>query len=246
MNNQDFDKEALLLKKYLYSDILEVFQKNHVYVAGGAITSVFSGTKINDYDVYFKDKESRDAVLEFFNDKSNGVTKVCSSVNAATYNTPLATIQLILRDEYISKTTEELVNKFDFTVCQAGFCFQQDEFYLAPRFLQDLSGKKLVFNLTCMNPLSSLWRTYKYVNRGYSIESTEVIKIAFVIAEHLKDVNNYADLKKMLDSFSPTQYKHLLNYLKSMEDTKFGTNSFLTLMDTFNIIDNINKHNCGY
>jgi len=52
-----FIKEKNKLFKCLFgsnSDVIELFRKSKVIIAGGALTSIFSNKEINDIDVYFR------------------------------------------------------------------------------------------------------------------------------------------------------------------------------------------------
>ena len=47
--------------------------KRDVIVTGGSITSMLLGEKINDYDVYFKTKETTKKVAEYYVSKFNSI-----------------------------------------------------------------------------------------------------------------------------------------------------------------------------
>src|SRR3972149_1788012 len=53
VDGNNYLKEKFLLEKGINLDLLKLFKNTNCYVAGGAITSIFSGNKINDYDIYF-------------------------------------------------------------------------------------------------------------------------------------------------------------------------------------------------
>src|SRR3954471_19372832 len=57
MSNFTFEKKKLLTH-ISNPELLELLKQSKCFIAGGAITSLFSGQNINDIDVYFKDYES--------------------------------------------------------------------------------------------------------------------------------------------------------------------------------------------
>lgn len=53
------------------SEPVKTLIKRDVIVSGGAIASMLSGEKVNDYDLYFKTKETTEAVANYYVDKFN-------------------------------------------------------------------------------------------------------------------------------------------------------------------------------
>lgn len=51
----NYQKEKNKLKRLL-PKTFEILKNYNCYIAGGAITSLFTGQDINDVDIYFKDK----------------------------------------------------------------------------------------------------------------------------------------------------------------------------------------------
>src|SRR5689334_20628740 len=68
MSQFKFEKQKLLAH-ISNEEIRQLFKSTNCIIAGGAITSIFSGKDINDVDVYFKDYDSLMIVLKnLFND----------------------------------------------------------------------------------------------------------------------------------------------------------------------------------
>ena len=63
-----YDRERYLILAKLDSDLIELFRRHDVLLCGGAITSLFTGAKIRDWDLYFPSAESfaavRDVVIQ--------------------------------------------------------------------------------------------------------------------------------------------------------------------------------------
>ena len=53
----NFEIEKNLIKKAIGEDVYDMLKDMKVVLAGGAITSIFSGAEINDFDLYMTDKE---------------------------------------------------------------------------------------------------------------------------------------------------------------------------------------------
>lgn len=63
MNTQ---REEYLLLKYLGVEAVKGLRACNAIVAGGAITSLFTGQKIRDWDVYFRNAEDCQKALTWF------------------------------------------------------------------------------------------------------------------------------------------------------------------------------------
>ena len=179
-----------------------------VMICGGAITSLFSGSKINDLDFYMKHSERQvevEAFLEEFFEIS------FKSPNAITYKRQGEgrrkwTVQLITRFAGIPK---EIFHFFDFTVTQGAFdfshTFKTDDdnhselvggFYLGERFLPDLSKKRLVYSGGSLYPICAMYRTKKYQSRGYTLPGSTLMHIALSVVR--LDIHTYKQLKEQL------------------------------------------------
>ena len=167
---------------------------NSAFLAGGALTSIFSGRTVNDFDLYFRSNTGRENVSTYLNTSSD-YDKVVESPNALTYQSDNQTLQLVKLNEFIG-TPEEILNKFDFTINQAAFDFETKEFLLGDRFLQDLAKQRLKFNKNTPYPINSLIRLEKYINRGFKINAIEGAKLGLSIRE-IK-INTLGELKEHL------------------------------------------------
>lgn len=146
-----------------------------VYLAGGALTSMFSGQAINDLDCYFS---SPKALSEFLDNNSIYIQSATDKALTCTITTSRyssVTLQCIYFD-YFEKA-EDIFDSFDFTVNMAAFDFDSEEFVFHPEFFKDLASKKLVFNPKTCFPIVSMMRTQKYIKRGYSISNKDFRKI---------------------------------------------------------------------
>lgn len=144
------------------------------FIAGGAITSVFSGKPVNDYDVYFKDEASLlDAIRECY---GYGMWCACVTDRAITFLYNGVTVQLMTFDYFLSP--QDIFDRFDFTCCMGAWCPERKEFTLHDDFMLSLSERALRFNHGTLYPIASQLRVMKYQDRGFSIDRREVLKMA--------------------------------------------------------------------
>lgn len=66
-------------------DVLRNRMKKNIIVTGGCIASMLLKEKVNDFDVYFRDKETTKLVAEYYLKKFKENTKVLSIINANMY-----------------------------------------------------------------------------------------------------------------------------------------------------------------
>lgn len=198
--------DGIAKEKKLVADLLsdapdtlvKWLKERRAFIAGGSIMSVFSNNQIeyNDVDIYFRDMVSS---AKFYAGTIFRSKPTCKTKNAESYLSNNTTYQIIKKTNMIGHPGE-VVAKFDFTVCQAAFDFQEECFYVGERFFRDLSGRRLMYNDKSINPLSTLKRVPKYINKGFNIPSGELLKIAFAIRE-LK-IENKQDLLEALEGIS--------------------------------------------
>lgn len=64
----DYKQEINQLKNAIPEDVLAILAHEKCFIAGGALTSIFTGTQINDIDIYFRNRDSLDRVMQVFCD----------------------------------------------------------------------------------------------------------------------------------------------------------------------------------
>lgn len=170
---------------------------DHAYVAGGAVTSVFTGAKINDVDLYFKSRAAFE--LGVYQAYEDGLWCVAASKRAVTFASGKTVAQLMHFDFF--PTAADIFAAFDFTIVMgaldlddlpqpayrgpliispdsthpdSGFVFHDD-------FLKHNSQRFLRFNPGTRYPLASACRVLKYQQRGYTIGKGDMMKIALAV-----------------------------------------------------------------
>lgn len=149
------------------------FQPQGAFIAGGALTSAFTGMPINDVDFYFKSKEDFiNAVAQAYEDS---MWCVAATDRAVTFVNHDNVIQLMHFDFF--PTTEEVFDAFDFTVCMAAYDLDKKEFVFSEDFLKHASQRFLRFHSGTRYPYGSLMRVLKYQDRGYKIGKSDLLRI---------------------------------------------------------------------
>jgi hypothetical protein len=193
-------------------------------LAGGTITSIFTGKHVNDLDFYIKDerdlKKAQDFFLRVFH---NGKDMPYISRNAATYkrksdkSAKVWTIQLISR---FTGNPWQIMGWFDFTITQGVYDFGArweiiderkvfiGDFFFGDRFFQDIGKRKLVYLGSSKYPICAMHRTKKYIARGYDCPGSTIMHIALSIVQ-LK-IENYGQLKDQLMGIDTSYLQNLL------------------------------------
>lgn len=208
-----------ITNSYGYEDLCDEDGKApdiNFFIAGGAILSTFTKTEINDYDLYFYTEED---FKNFNNCINNCASKILETDRSITYVRSGQVFQLCK----VFGTPQEIFNKFDFTVCMAALpCaigengLETKEFVFSETFLSDVMSKSLIFNEKTLYPLNSLVRLKKYLNKGYEINSVNMMKMA--LAVNILKIETVKDLKEQLIGISEEVSDTIRNYLSAYKD----------------------------
>ncbi len=158
-----------------------------MFLAGGAITSLFTNKEINDFDIYLKKKEDMLNFLQELRDDSHIISVTDKSV---LFKSSDILINVILLDAY--ETAEDIFRDFDFTCVMGAYDINNKEFILHESFLIDNASKIIKFNTGTKFPIVSALRIKKYEERGYSISKNEYLRILLTCIQ-LK-ITNYNEL----------------------------------------------------
>lgn len=204
-------------------------------LAGGAITSTFSGQNINDLDFYAKDPSKSIEIRKFFETWFPYGSPYVSK-NAVTYQRKVDRSNKRFSVQYITRfegSPEEIMDWFDFTITQGVYDFETEEFYFGERFLQDIARRKLVYCGKSQFPICAMYRTKKYVAKGYTCPGSTIMHIALSITR-LK-IETYADLKQQLMGIDTMYLQGLLNGANYRDELPMDYGQFL--VDAFTSID---------
>lgn len=257
MNNDNI-KRSLRLKVLSWADLLSselreiILQK--AFVSGGAIASILLQEKINDYDIYFKDIESAEKLLQYYClvcDNTASVTKrkfkntlgeeeerlftVIQSagitsgkgVKAITSNAVTLDnkIQLITR---FSGTPEQVHKYFDFVHCMCSYDLQTGVLILPPEAVLSMLQKRLVYRGS-LYPIATLFRLRKYLKRGWTISAGQLVKIAY----QLKNID-WDDKEQLYDQLIGVDQYYMRNFMELLNKVEgpVDTNYLIGLLDT--------------
>ena len=208
----DYKKEKAKLKR-LIPKTYELLKNYNCYIAGGAITSLFTGKEINDIDVYFKSKSE---LFKFLTEEMDREYIVYVTKKAITYKTSNSeTVQFVFMNYY--DEAKDIFNDFDFTINMGAFDIQKDKFVLHKDFLKDNVNRRIVFNTSTAFPLVSGTRIRKYIMKGYEIDSLELTKILLAV-NNLK-LNSFDDLEKHLGGMYG---ENILQFTKEEKKEEFN------------------------
>ncbi len=165
---------------------------DNAYIAGGAITSVFTNKPINDVDVYFKTERAfQEAVASAYAD---GLWCVSHSARAVTFSNNGDIVQFMHFDFF--PTAQDIFNAFDFTIVMGALNLDSAEFVFHDDFLKHNSQRFLRFHKGTRYPLASATRVLKYLDRDYTIGKGDMLKI--VLASRQIPIESWAQLADQL------------------------------------------------
>jgi len=215
-----------------FPNVISEMGRLQLLLCGGAINSTFTNMEINDLDFYMMDPNLQPEIEDFF---QRYFEKSFSSSNAITYKRKgtgrkVYTVQLITR---FTGTPKEIFEWFDFTITHGAYNFWSSTFEFGDRFFQDLSKRRLVYSGASKYPICAMYRTKKYVDRGYDLPGATIMHIALSIVQ-LK-IENYKDLKDQLMGIDTSYLQKLLDAKDPTNPVNYGE----FIYEAFQVIDRI-------
>lgn len=149
--------------------------KEHCILSGGCFASLHHNQKVNDYDLWCKDKTGMDVIQHHLNKFKgrNHETGIEFAVENEKYNnnfiegkivTARATT-LINRLQFIKDVKfEDAKKSFDFLHCTISYDLKDDKLYLSPAQMDSLERKVLIVN---NSKAVSAYRKTKFIDRGW-------------------------------------------------------------------------------
>lgn len=211
------EKEKLLNPFSNYH--LTIFKNHNAFIAGGAITSIFSNKDVADYDIFFKSEEDFEQCRDAMKDRIDFITN-----NAITFKTSDGVIIQLIKLNYYPNP-EDIFNDFDFTINCGLYDFRSGCFKFHSNCLKHISQRKLIFNTTHRFPIASLIRSQKYKDRGYTMDQQNFFKIVMKIAT--LEIKTNKDAAEQLQGmyFSDGRQREYKQLLK--DESPFNLNDFL-------------------
>jgi hypothetical protein len=133
-------------------------------------------------------------------------------------------IQIIIRFHGDPSAIHE---NFDFIHCTNYWTFD-DGLIVNEKALLSLMSKTLVY-FGSLYPVCSLFRTKKFIQRGWKINAGQYVKMAFQISK--LDLTNYTILEEQLTGVDTAYFANLIGRLKDKDQESIDGSYFITLIN---------------
>ena len=224
-----FGREATFIIEQAGPYVRSLLTDYGAFIAGGAVTSAFSSSRINDFDVFFPSSEAlKLALLNAPRDDKTIDTDSALSLISNGHR-----VQLV---KVITGAPQNVIETFDFTVCQAAYQFY-DGFFFGKDFFQHLAQRRLVFNVAAEYPICSLYRLAKFVKRGFHFSGIDAIKLGLRI--QALDISDVKELRRQLMGIDTLFLKELTDSLKGQDAKRYVFNEFLSTLEVW--LDKLNR-----
>lgn len=149
--------------------VLDEIKQFNCWVAGGSVLSYIDDRRINDLDIYFRNKQDQQECIDYLIDKGGIESMVNEWKTVILYDNK--TYEFV--NSYY-ESPQHCVDSFDFTVC--GVATDGDRVYKNKNFYDHWRKKLLVFN-EFHDPVVMLYHMQRYLTRGYWMEEEETNKL---------------------------------------------------------------------
>ncbi|WP_063562926.1 hypothetical protein [Paenibacillus sp. O199] len=209
------------------------------FITGGAIVSLLLNEEPNDYDYYFMDKESCKKVAEYYvkkfnkrtnnhydvkvEEKENRIRVIVPSAGVAGAKYKEGYLPVFVSSNAITLSDDvQLVNRFygnpeeihknyDYVHCTCYFIPHNNELVLPQKALESIVTKELKY-VGSKYPLASVIRSRKYIQRGWSINAGQYLKMILQCGElNLDDANV---LEEQLTGVDLTLFRDIIEQIK--------------------------------
>lgn len=134
-------------------------------------------------------------------------------------------IQLIIR--FYGEPSEILEN-YDFAHSMCYYDYYKDELVLDSSALESILSKSLIYKGS-LYPIASIFRTRKFIARGWRITAGQMLKIIWQIKEI--NLDDPETLREQLIGVDQAYMTQLLNILKDNKNTKIDSTYLAKLID---------------
>lgn len=196
--------------KYLLGDQYALLKESRAMLAGGCVTSLFTGADINDFDLYFKDKTGLSTQIAGMFSKEYGYFQLHHLTNKA--------LMYIARDEDMPcqlivfdffKDAHDIFKRFDFTVNMAAYDFEKEEFVFHEDFWIDIAARRINVNVKTSYPFITTLRVDKYKQKGYSISKAQHLKL--MLAVNSLEMKSWEDLRDQVGGMYGYSFDEIFN-----------------------------------
>lgn len=237
-------------------DLVEELKKD-IIITGGSIVSLLLNEPVNDFDIYFRTKETALKVATYYvkeakekwktddifiNETEERIkiiipNKGCMgnvkkekedtgdieksknpeyrirfiSSNAITLSDK---IQLILR---FYGEPKDIHSNYDFIHCTCYWTYYEGELVLPSRALEAIINKELYYQGS-KYPLCSIFRTRKFLQKGWNINAGQYLKMALQLNK--LDLSNVAVLEDQLIGVDTLYFMYLINIINEKKENE--------------------------
>lgn len=227
---------AVITKKineWLESIDDEILRKDiskNVIVTGGCIASMLIREKVNDYDIYFRTNELSERVFEYYKGKTTLHEKnmpyrpedieddcIEDDENIKKYEPVFFTknaitltgkMQIVMR---FYGEPDEIHDNFDFIHCMNYWDSKDGKTILRKDALEALLTRELTY-VGSLFPLCSIIRTRKFIQRGWTVNAGQYVKMAMQLNE--LDLTDIEVLKEQLIGVDALYFFDLLSTIQ--------------------------------
>jgi len=209
--------------------LLKELISNDASICGGTWTSLYSNTKVNDLDIFFKNVVDYVSMKIYMSVNTTNYTHSFESINAVSYLDNFSGKKIQLIKKRYGDTTE-IINEFDFICCMCGYSFKEEKMYYHEDFMKQAKDKRVHYNYkSTSGVIGTLIRVQKYSARGFVVNPIDVTKIALKVNE--LNFNTFQDLLDEVESYIYyLDNGKTLKVLKVHRDEEFSIPKFLELV----------------
>lgn len=228
------------LKSIDDEEVKKLVEQNTI-ITGGAIASMLIGDKVNDYDLYFTNKETVVAIAKYFVNKvvkeekeiievrvaddgrvslyipSSGkvVAKEKGKYSPIYMSSNAITlsndIQIVLR---FYGDADEIHANYDFVHCTNYWTSKDRKLVLRQAALESLLSRDLKYQGS-KYPLCSVMRIRKFIKRGWTVNAGQVLKMLFQVSQ--LDLTNVDVLEDQLTGVDSAYFESMIASLRSSD-----------------------------
>lgn len=123
---------------------------------------------------------------------------------------------------------EKIHSNYDFVHAMNYFEYKGSHLVLHPEALESLLSRTLIYRGS-LYPIASLFRTKKFLERGWRISAGEQLKIAWQISE--LDLTKYENIREQLTGVDQAYLFQLIQALKDVTSDKINSSYVGTIID---------------
>ena len=184
-----------------------------------------AGENMGKYD--YCESRSADAVEDFVqtleqSEEGELYRPVFMSQNAITLSNKM---QIVIR--FYGEPTE-IHNNYDFVHAMNYYDFGDDKLVLHPEALEALLSRELKYKGS-LYPIASIFRTKKFIERGWRITAGQMLKIMWQISEI--DLRKRDVLREQLTGVDQAYMSQLINALRDVDEEKINSTYVGAIID---------------